>query len=130
MPRSLLPTEKESLLLLMIKGNTKESRVLVMLPRQRRRWTTPRRTGPSLHKPRYLLRVVMPLGARPLVVTLQGITTPTIFFTLIIMGMRMLNMLVLMMLSLLILFGFQRPLLLTKEDPLRNGYLNPSNVLL
>jgi hypothetical protein len=27
------------------------------------------------------------------------------------------------------LFGFQRPLLLTKEDPLRNGDLKPSNDL-
>ena len=44
--------------------------------------------------------------------------------------MCMLNMLVLMMVTLLILFGFQRPLLLTKEDPLKNGYLNPSNDLL
>ena len=60
-----------------------------MLPRQRRRWTTPRRIGPSLHKPRHLLRVVMPLGARPLVVTLRGITIPTTFFMLIIMGMFM-----------------------------------------
>ena len=42
----------------------------------------------------------------------------------------MLNMLVLMMVSLPILFGFQKPLLLTKEDLLKNGYLNPSNYLL
>ena len=73
---------------------------------------------------------VMLLGARPIVVTLQGIKTPTTFFRLIIMGMCMLNMLVLRTVSLLILFGFQRHLLLMKEDPLRNGYLNRSNDLL
>jgi hypothetical protein len=35
-----------------------------------------------------------------------------------------------MMVILLGLFGFQRPLLLTKEDPLKNGDLKPSNDLL
>jgi hypothetical protein len=40
------------------------------------------------------------------------------------------NMLFQMMVMLLGLFGFQRPLLLTKEDPLRNGDLKPSNDLL
>ena len=82
---------------------------------------------PSPHKPRLPLRVVMSIGARPLVVTLRDITIPTTFFMLIIMGMFMHNMLVLMMVTLIILFGFLRPLLLTKEDPLRNGYLKPSN---
>ena len=39
------------------------------------------------------------------------------------MTMSMLNLLVLLMNMLNGLFGFLRPLLLTKEDPLRNGYL-------
>ena len=38
-----------------------------------------------------------------------------------------LNMLELMMAMLLMLFGSQRLLLLTKEDPLQDGYLKPSN---
>ena len=46
------------------------------------------------------------------------------------MGMFMQNMLVPMMVLLLTLFGFLRPLWLTKEDPLQNGNLKPSNDLL
>src|SRR3954463_8441099 len=42
------------------------------------------------------------------------------------MVMCMHNMLALMMVIFLGLFGFPRPLLLTKEDPLKNGYLKIS----
>ena len=55
-----------------------------------------------------------------------GNANPHYVYIVIIMVMFMLSMLVLMMVMLLYLFGFQRPLLLTKEDPLRNGYLNQS----
>ena len=72
----------------------------------------------------------VPQGAKPLVMTLWEKLTPTIFYMLIIMGISMLNLLVLKMFLLLVLFRFPRPLLLTKEDPLQNGYLNQSNNLL
>ena len=69
----------------------------------------------------------MPLGAIQLVVTLREMLTLTTFYMLIIMVMFMQNMLVLMMDMLLVLFGSLRPLLLTKEDPLQDGYLKSSN---
>ena len=64
---------------------------------------------------------VVPQGAKPLVMTLREKLTPIIFYMLIIMGISMLNLLVLEMFLLLVLFGFPRPLLLTKEDPLKMG---------
>jgi hypothetical protein len=50
--------------------------------------------------------------------------TLTKFYLKIIMVMFMQNMVALMIVTLLSPFVFQRPLLLTKDDPLKNGYLN------
>ena len=63
--------------------------------------------------------------AKPLMMMMRELLTLTMFYLKIIMVMFMQNMLVPMMVILLGLFGSQRPLLLTKEDPLKNGYLNP-----
>src|SRR5664279_4880302 len=122
LPRSLVPTVRKLVMLLCkCKSHTMGKRVLVMLARQRRRKT---RRGPSPHKQRRPpLRVVMSQGAKPPVMTLRELLTLTIFYRLIIMVMFMQNILVHMMVTLLILFGFLRPLLLTKEDPLPNGDL-------
>ena len=69
--------------------------------------------------------MVKPLRATPLMMIMREMLTLTMFYLKIIMVMFMLNMLAHMMVILLGLFGSQRPSLLTKEDPLRNGYLNP-----
>lgn len=69
--------------------------------------------------------VVMPQRDKPLLMIMRELLTLTMFYLNIIMVMFMQNMLGLMMVTLLGLFGFQRPLLLTKEDPLINGYLIP-----
>ena len=67
---------------------------------------------------RSTLLVVVPQGEKPLVMTLRERLTLVILYLLIIMGMSMLNLLVLEICLLLVLFGFLRPLLLTKEDTL------------
>ena len=69
--------------------------------------------------------MVMPERAKPLMMIMRELLTLTMFYLKIIMVMFMQNMLAHMMDMLLGLFGSQRPLLLTKEDPLKNGYLNP-----
>jgi prefoldin subunit 5 len=95
---------------------------LAMSPRKRRRTTTRRKQRPSPHKQiRIPLWVVMPQGAEPLMMTLREMLTLTMSYFVIIMVMCMQNMLAHMMNILLGLFGSQRPLLLTEEDPLRNG---------
>src|SRR5271165_2595464 len=97
-----------------------------MFPWPRTRTRTRRR--PSPHKQRRIpLGVVRPQGAMLPPMTLRDMLTPTISSMLIIMGMYMLNTLALMMVTLLMPFGFPRPLLLTKADPLQNGYLKASN---
>ena len=62
----------------------------------------------------------------PPIITLRESITLIMCYSVITMEMFMLNMLVHMMVMLLGLFGFLRPLLLTKEDPLKNGDLKPS----
>jgi hypothetical protein len=81
---------------------------------------------PSPHKQRRIpLCVVMPQGTKALMMTLREFLTLTMFYFVIIMVMCMQKMLAHMMNLLLSLFGSQRPFLLTKEDPLRNGDLKP-----
>jgi hypothetical protein len=82
---------------------------------------TTRKRRPSPHKQR---RIPLCM-AKPLMMILQELLTTTMFYFVIIMVMCMQNMLVQMMVMFLGLFGFQRPLLLTKEDPLRKWGPNP-----
>jgi hypothetical protein len=55
---------------------------------------------------------------------------PSMFFAMLMMGMFMPNLLVHQMNALLGLFGFLRPLSLTREDPLKNGDLKTTLDLL
>lgn len=68
----------------------------------------------------------MPKGAKPLIPIMPAALTLLMFYVVLMMGMFMPIFLVLLMSTLNGLFGFLRPLLLTKEDPLKNGYLKPS----
>jgi hypothetical protein len=72
----------------------------------------------------------MPQGAKPLMMTAREMLTLTMSLFRDYYGDVMQNMLAHMMKKLLGLFGFQRPLLLIKEDPSRNGDLKPSIDLL
>src|SRR5664279_2493235 len=88
------------------KDHSMGKKVLVMVPRRKRRT----RRSPNPHKQRrMLLRVVMPLGAKPVVITPRDLTILIIFFLRIIMVLFMQHMLVLMLISLTTLFGFLRP---------------------
>src|SRR4051812_39702961 len=72
------------------------------------------------------LRVEWSRGAVPPPMTLLDQLTPLMFFVALMMGMFMPNFSFLLMSILQGPFGCLRPLLLTREDPFVNGYLNPS----
>lgn len=55
-------------------------------------------------------------------IIVPGISIPRMFFVVLMMCMFMPNLLVLLMNMFIGLFGFLRPLLLTKGDPLKNGF--------
>ena len=59
----------------------------------------------------------------PLITTLRESITRSMCLVGPRMDMSMLSLLVLTMLIEIMLFGFQRPLLLTSKDPFSNGYL-------